>query len=285
MIYTCKRCGYETKEKWLLKRHLGRMKACIAVIDDAPSVTDLITELDYDNRYKSEVAALHVCPSCNKAYHHATSLIRHKTLCKDHHAELLKERMESEIMAKVKDMLEQSSHVGTNNTHVTNNTSHVTHNNNVINNNSIHIHINKFGIEDRSYIPDMFLTKCLKQRGNGVVELARVTHFHKNHPCNKNVRAKNMTSLVKYGVLEIFNGEKWTPADSDTVLKQIFDRHYTALDDHLGNNEDELRKELGAVLYANIEKWYDQVRNCDPDKTRDVKDTLRKLKWLILENS
>ena len=291
--YTCKRCGYEAKDKWNLKRHLEKVRPCKANSpDDAPSASDLLRDLSHDYRFKDQNtvrAKLHVCENCEKAYSHESGLIKHKANCKKHQNEMLKSEIEHDIMARVQAMLQDNAN-GINNTGIGTSIKNISNTmvanvTNTVTNNTINIHVNKFGIEDRSYIPEHFLTKCLKQRGNGVVELARVTHFHKNHPCNKNVRARNITSLVKYGSLEIFNGEQWTPADSDSVLKQIFNRNYTALDDHLGNNEDQLKRELGAVLYTSIEQWFDQVRNCDPDKTRDVKEALRKLKWLILENS
>ncbi len=294
--YICKRCGYEAKDKWNLKRHLEKRRPCKAAFQGAPCTTELLLELSHDYRFKDYNASktkLYVCDNCKKAYSHESGLVKHKATCKDHQTEILKSQIEHDIMARVQALLHDGNATATSasstpqfkTSTIKNISTSVTANVTNTVNNTINIHVNKFGIEDRSYIPENFLTKCLKQRGNGVVELARVTHFHKNHPCNKNVKARNITSLVKYGSLEIFNGEQWTPADSDAVLKQIFNRNYTALDDHLGNNEDQLKRELGAVLYTSIEQWFDQVRNCDPDKTRDVKEALRKLKWLILENS
>ncbi len=276
MSYTCDRCGYEAKDKFNFRRHLLKAKSCEALNESSPSVVDLLAKLDEANNCKD---AIYVCAACNKPYVHKSGLSRHKSTC----TEILRQDIKQDILAEVKDMLQNGHGDNITNNNVTNNTN----SNNVTNNtqNTINIHINKFGMEDKSYIPEPFLTRCLKQKGNGVIELARATHFNKNHPHNKNVRAKNQTSLVKYGILEVFNGEKWTPGDSDSIAKQMFDRHYTTLDDHMGNNEVELKKELGAVLFASIEKWFDYMRNCDPDKTRDVKDALKKLKLLVLEHS
>lgn len=293
MAYTCKRCGYTAKYKWVLRRHLEKMNTCKATINNT-SISDLIAELDQDNRYTcdyTESPNVHVCSACNKAYNHTSSLSRHRLTCK----EALTEAIESKIMAKVHDMIKLNAQNGhpshgdqiINNTTNNTNTHNVTNNTNNTNNtqNNINIHINKFGVVDRSFIPKTFLTKCLKQRGNGVVELARATHFSKNHPHNRNVRARNRTALMKYNILDTYTGEKWAPNDSDDVVKKMFDSNYMALDDHLGSNEDELKHELGSALFASIEKWFDQMRNSDPDKTRDIKDALKKLKLLVLEHS
>lgn len=268
MTHTCKRCGYEAKYKWVLRRHLEKINTCKQVEND--SACNLMNDLINDRR------ECYICSGCNRSYNHLSSLSRHKATCK--HA--LTEQIENKIMARVQDILDKGTHSG----HTIHNNNNNTVNN-VVTNNTINININKFGIEDRSYIPEQFLTRCLKKRGDGVIELARVTHFHSKHPYNRNVRARNRTSLVKYKILEVYNGDKWAPADCDSVAKQMFEKHYTVLDDHLGNNEDQLKTELGAVVYAAVNQWYDQMRNCDPDKTRDVKDTLKKLKLLILEDS
>ena len=79
MAYTCKRCGYEAKDKFNLRRHLMKANPCKAITADiSPSSEDLLSELDSGNNVK---IPMYACSACNKEYVHKSGLSRHKTIC------------------------------------------------------------------------------------------------------------------------------------------------------------------------------------------------------------
>lgn len=285
-MYECKRCGYTTDFKANLKRHLEKKRPCqLTVHDDSLQNTiDLLNELSADKRYKENkhdtCIQKYECNECKKQFRHIQSLSRHKKLCKKSKSdEILRNEIEElkqllhEHMADTKKIIPSIPSSGT-----TNNTT------NNITNNNINIILSRFGHEDRSYIPEAFLTKCLRQKGQGVVELAKVTHFHPNHPNNHNIKAKNFTSLMKQGGLNVFNGDRWEMVDRDLALKNVFDNNYFVLDYHMGSNEEKLRREFGTHVFNNVEAWFDKMRNYD-DKNRDFRDIIKKLRWMVLSES
>lgn len=75
LSFTCKRCGYETKYKNALIRHLEKKNACRATLDNI-DVHTLSAELRKTKKEKT-----HKCVACNKSYSQAAGLWRHKQKC------------------------------------------------------------------------------------------------------------------------------------------------------------------------------------------------------------
>lgn len=72
-LFSCKRCGYDTKYKHVLINHLKRTNICDPTLDDI-DVNDLLDELlPKDKPFK--------CVNCGKGFSHDTSLCRHKKNC------------------------------------------------------------------------------------------------------------------------------------------------------------------------------------------------------------
>ena len=152
-----------------------------------------------------------------------------------------------------------------------------------INNSTIvnNITVNKFSMPNKTYISDRFLTACVRQRGDGVVELTRAIHFNADHPENHNVRARSRTAIERYNTVDVFNGNTWECSDGKQIIKKLFDSHYEILDSHRGDNEEELRSVMGSHMYGIVDKWFDGMRNYSPE-SKEYKDVTHKMKMLLL---
>jgi hypothetical protein len=73
----CDRCGYEATTKGNLVRHLQSKRACHPQENDVDRAVQLRTLL-----YKDMTLASHVCQNCACRYKHASSLSKHKLVCK-----------------------------------------------------------------------------------------------------------------------------------------------------------------------------------------------------------
>lgn len=149
--------------------------------------------------------------------------------------------------------------------------------------NTINVFVAPFGCENRAYISDAFLTQCLKEKGRGIVELAKAVHFHNSHPENQNIRASKSDALKHKGVM-IFDRGSWRLSDRDTVLRKVFDNNYDMLDYHMGNNEDKLREQFGSALFNKVEAWFDTMRNYDIN-SEEYKKCLRDLTWMVINET
>ena len=126
--------------------------------------------------------------------------------------------------------------------------------------------INQFGMEDISYVPGDILTRLVRQMDKGVVELAKVKHFHEKHPENHNIRGLS----IKQRMAQVNTGTSWCYLDLDDLLERIFSRNYDVLDAHFLENEQELKMKFGNSFRI-VEAWFDKARNCDKDTLKNCK--------------
>lgn len=126
--------------------------------------------------------------------------------------------------------------------------------------------INQFGMEDISYIPRDILTRMVRQMDKGVVELAKVKHFHERHPENHNIRRLSL----KQRMAQVNIGSSWCYLDLDDLLERLFSRNYDVLDAHFLENEQELKAKFGNSFRI-VEAWFDKARNCDKDTLKTCK--------------
>lgn len=226
--FTCKRCGYETKIKENLVKHLRRKTPCNATLQDV-SQDDLIRELT-DRTFSSSF----ICSECESSFNHASSLYRHKARCPGRKAEQedkedllrsLKEKDDriKQLEAMLSNQQGSPCTIGTqNNIHVVNN-----------------IQINNFGREDISYMTDhprfqQFMIACIRGKASGVIEFLDKKHFNTNHPENNNLRKLNK----KDKFMQVYKNGKWKLAFCDEVLEDV-----------LHNIQDQFSKFVESELY------------------------------------
>lgn len=158
--------------------------------------------------------------------------------------------------------------------------------NNITNTNNNTLVVNAFGSELKSYVTDAFLTACLKQKGQGIVELAKAVHFNANHPENHNVMAKSESAVLKHkNIMYMDRHSHWCTGDRDGILKTMFDNNYDTLDYHMGSNEDRLREEIGHTVYRQIEQWFDERRNSSPATDLEKRACIAQLTRMVIDQS
>lgn len=219
--------------------------------------------------------------NCNRSYSHQPGLSRHKKVCMTPQTETQKSHNdlsyvhENERLNKVIEDLQRRVEE-----------MERTPRQNIVNNNSqVNIAINGFGLQDRSYITERFLNTCVRQCGQGIVELAKAIHFHPDHPENSNLKADSISAVEKHGRIQVYNGKKWNYEDVEGVLRKVFDNHLQILDGHLNDNADELRVTFGTQTFNIVDGWYDGIRNYHPQKSKEFKKVTNNLKLMILSNT
>lgn len=237
--FTCKRCGYATKYKHVLVKHLQRVKRCEPKLNDA-DVTDLLSDLEVQASTKP-----YTCKHCGKGFSHDSSLARHQKVCVHknktlshipdcHHTDDNHDHCDKDVVIKdLKDKLasieQQLSCL-----HSQHNQTHITGNNNVttIHNNTTYVVVlNNFGSEDVSHIIEdqTFLDKCLVTLHTGIPNVVKRIWYDDAKPENKTVlfkSAKRKTALVHT------NG-KWEETDLNQVVPIMVRKGSRILSNHL----------------------------------------------------
>ena len=77
-MYTCDRCGYKTKYRYLLVNHFNRKKQCDPILDDI-SVSNLLNNLDNTDKELKR----YICKVCGKHYGNRHSKYLHQKNCKE----------------------------------------------------------------------------------------------------------------------------------------------------------------------------------------------------------
>lgn len=216
--YVCKRCGYESQDKWKLKRHLESTRPCKAVGPNAPTVADLLIGLTVDRRCKDTIPQpqVHVCSACKMAYSQPSSLSRHKLNC---HA-TLKEKWEKEHVNKIKEEQKQE----------------------MIEENQkqkdVAEYIYPHGMEDTSFIDARELASYAKLLDKGPLHLARAIWFGDVEPKNHNIKA-SLNDIRRNGQVRFFNGTKWViNPDRNAALTNMW-------------------RMAMLTLYKAVRSWYD----------------------------
>lgn len=207
------------------------------------------------------------CRYCEKAYASRQSRWNHEQRCSIRKSVYLHDEESSAItvhdkngsqilerLNKLEELVVKNNNQKQNTITVTNNTFQPT------------VIINQFGMEDISYIPSDILTRLVRQMDKGVVELAKVKHFHEKHPENHNIRGLSL----KQRMAQINMGTSWCYLDLDDLLERLFTRNYDVLDAHFLENEQELKAKFGNSFRI-VEAWFDKARNCDKDTLKTCK--------------
>jgi hypothetical protein len=225
-FYTCERCGYQTKYKPNLVKHLKRANICAATTEerDIPAAT-LLDKLVC----KSYNEVTYDCIHCKRKFNNRSSMYRHLKTCKvkntfhteSEHSEDLREQLRQmqEKIDLLMSTMNKAQQPSTNTTNISNST---------INYN---LQVNSFGNENMEHITHDFLTDCVLQQNDGLKNF-----FAKLHgvPENNNIRVKS----TKQNLLECFTNGSWIPCDKNNTLDSMIRRGYRILWSHFINNMD-----------------------------------------------
>lgn len=223
--FTCKRCGYCTKYKHVLVKHLERKNICEPKFDDT-DVTVLIRECG------DKPKKMYEC-MCGKSFDHEPSLYRHKRTCSKHIdckankalIEELQEKLASveKELCCLKDQCKSEPHIIGDQYNV---------NNTTINNNTYVVMVNNFGSEDVSHVIEdkQFLDDCLKMLQTSIPNVVNKIYYDESKPENKTVvlkSAKRKTAMVHVG-----NGQ-WQETDLNQVVPLMVRKGSRILTNHL----------------------------------------------------
>jgi hypothetical protein len=260
MEFECKRCGFKSRYKGVLKTHLTKKKPCDCLSGNVTR-EDCLMELK-DNRTQDD--GVHVCQYCNKPYKTRQSKCRHEKGCcqKPGGSGAHEKSMEAlcEIVEQLKNEVNQLKRTNrpTNCTNTTNN---------IINSNSQTIVVNAFGRETTDHLSDAFLMKCIKRTNQGLVQLLEKLHFDPEVKENANVRILNK----KLPLAEVRDeAGDWRYACKDTVITDMVDRGQGILQEHFDDNQEEIKDCVSGAMFDYIVNWFHKMEDKDKSVLEDV---------------
>jgi DNA-directed RNA polymerase subunit RPC12/RpoP len=210
-MYTCDRCSKTFSKISNYKGHINRKNPCKSILN---TELDLITNISnaIESNIDIELPNETECPHCKKNFYSKGNTIKHiYNNCKIKK----QENKSSEIMDKVKKLLdEQLSKNNTNN--ITNN--NIT-NNNITNNitNNVNITIFSAGKEDLSRLTQEEILKICTSGTYYPLVAAEIIHCNEKYPEFQNFLISNLRSNTGL----VFINDKWVSKTQDEIISNI----------------------------------------------------------------
>lgn len=193
LAHRCERCGFESRNKADVLRHLRKQKSCVAASSDSDIPRDVLIQRLAE--LPRPPAAAPVCPGCNARFATLFSVRRHmdSRRCPGLLAQAMQEQKDLQAQVLVlQERLEALERRPAQNNTNCNNTYNI-------------ITINNFDKEDTSYLsPDLMLERLLRLE-EGVLKTLEDIHFNPEHPENQNVRVRS----IKRGHAEVRKNGTW----------------------------------------------------------------------------
>ena len=204
------------------------------------------------------------CIYCNYQFNKKGNLNRHYNTCK--------EKRVKDKNGQITNDQENNNNCNEEKYTLIQNNYNCSNNSNNFSNNSIII--NNYGKEDLSYLTNSDLTNYVKNLPPGVIKFIEKVHFHPQHPENRNLRITNK----KESLIQVRKKNKWMFEDKMITINNLLSEKYQLLENHLS--------ELGENDITNKDKRViERFRNNYEDNVGYVKDILKKIELLILNNS
>jgi hypothetical protein len=251
MEYQCKRCGYQTRQKCHLVRHLQSVTPCKEILS-VVTIDELLREL----QHRTLNEKTYTCEWCEKEFNSRSSKSRHKKTCNATNTQKEIYEFKRQI-AELK--AEQAKHGSLINKG--------TINNNMQNNIHIHVVPRDFAInENTSYLDKGFLLECFKDMD--LVKVLEELHFNPEHPENHNVRVKN----VKQNLMEYIDAGKWVEKKKDEVLQHLIMNGYRVLHTYYKKNKDDVEDELEDSQVDESLQWLKKIYDEDKSLYKELKN-------------
>lgn len=259
MIYSCKRCGYETEHKQNLMRHLRNKTPCQALLCN-DSLEDIIKELT-KKQYNDVTFD---CEYCKKVFNNRSSMYRHMRICK-----IKTEESRLEV-SQLKTQIDELKSLLSKNINVTQNT-----NNGTINNTHININLRDFGNENmmalsKEIIGDYFLNLQFR-------DLLENLHCDPDFPENQNVRIKS----IKRKVLEIYKNNKWNPMTFVNGLNELLLQGHKIFKEYYKKNKESVAEEMTREELEEILNKLNEIENLNVEYIKPIHTELE----LMLESN
>lgn len=274
MEFQCKRCGFTTKNKGDLKRHLQRKNEC------PPTLSNVSVQVIFEELTKDDNEKKYECQDCGKKFTSSQTKYIHRK----HHCKFRNDEDDEEGNVPITTGSENNTNVPTIEEFeamkqrlsdieqvLKNGTQHNT-NNGVINNNHFHITIRNLGDENMDAIPHHFIRSCFMNLEFDT--MFQNLHFDPDYPENHNVRIKS----AKRELLQIYKNDKWNSVCYDEGYRELISQIHNIFVKFHKNHVDEAKEDMSEEeLKENEEKLA-----CIEAWIKDTKLQLLKLKEVKL---
>jgi hypothetical protein len=116
------------------------------------------------------------------------------------------------------------------------------------------IQLNSFGKENKSYITAGMLDNMIKFPMTMIPMMIEQTHFHKEHPENKNIKITNK----KDKFIEVYDGKKWRYDNKLKTIRNLVDDNYDILDIYYDEQGRAKMARYERKRYDNFQKEYEE---------------------------
>jgi hypothetical protein len=262
----CPRCGYETRTKGNMQKHVLRKKQCL------PTLEDLTVQEIYDKRpdwLVDDKPKPYVCTLCQASFTTSQGRSRHiHHYCKGGKAKPAEGNNYQELTHQLKVLTDRiatiessssSSGSGSGSAQI-----HQDHCNNI---QVVNI-VNAFGNEDTSHLTCQFLDRCVRKTNAGLVDLLDKLHFGAQDGRNANIRITNR----KLPLAEVNDGKHWRFVKRDRIIHQMVDRGQDILQEHLDEHQERIREQLSESMWEHIQHFFEHMEVKDERTLRDILD-------------
>jgi len=255
--HACKRCGYVAASCSILRRHLQRLRTCVATLHDIPQAA-LLAELAESKSQKRGV----VCAACGKQFASCQSRWNHYKICKKKKDGSFLPLNEKDKEKPVNENQNLGSSFGLHDSGLDIPAVNVTQQATTINNMITHTNhntliINDFGKESLEHITTPFLDRCVRRRDKGLVELIEKIHFDPARKQNCNVRVTNR----KLPIMQVRQGVLWRYDKKERVLNDLVDKGHGMMQEHFDDHEERIREDMSATMFTLIREWMDSMQD------------------------
>lgn len=250
--YVCERCGLKTKQRFNMGEHLQRKTLCKPHLADIPK-NELLSKFEASASTKEvdESLTTHMCCFCERAHKTRQALSQHRKRCPKRPNAENKGDIEGlkEMIKSLQEQVQRLNGSTTNNTISNNTTNNIGTN---IGTQNV-IVINNLGKESIDHLQPGFLTNCILNMNNGIMDLFKTIHFNEDVPENMNIKIKS----TKQNLLEVYQDGAWTPVDKNNTLDSVIQHKKDIMFSHFVKTKDEIddikdREET-------IMKWFAQM--------------------------
>jgi hypothetical protein len=247
--FQCKRCGYETKTKSNLYKHLRRKKPCTASCCDV-STEQLLSELLPSKQYNEHCFN---CYICGAKFNSQSNQSRHTKNCKN-------KTTQDDINDLKKEIAELKQKLETNNV-----SANIGTINNITNN---HIHLNSYGRETWNHLPKEFLTNCFMMKD--IPALIENIYFDEECPENHNVKLKSS----KNKTVKIYDDGKWKVRPADRIIDEMVNKGQSILSIHYKNNKDYVAEDMNEDEIDEVVDWLHKIWNDNVKVRKPLKEDI-----------
>lgn len=283
--FKCRRCGYETKYKHVIKSHYARKKTCEPKLEDIS-----ISELEKELEPAAETQGTIECFFCDKKFNFRSNMLKHVRVCKHKKSvgdiksvqgeiEILRNEVKEleGLRNEVKELEGLRNEVKELRNVIAKGEGSKVTNNNYSKCNFNSINITNFGCESIEHLPVSFLNGCFAKKD--IATLMREVHFDTEFPKNHNLRLKSK----KQKLIEVYTNKRWETKDQDKVLEELVQSGYRILRLHGRKNRECIMEDedLDDDEFADVVRWLETIYD-DKKAQQPIK---RELLLIIMNNT